>query len=82
MVTHNSALCLSSLCFAGTNFTPWYGEQVYDLRRHTQHLHQVVAVVGIKPWPPTQKPCFLTTTLSWLKMSQAHKMCDPVVICS
>ena len=25
MVTHNSTLCLSSLCFAGTNFTPWYG---------------------------------------------------------
>ena len=43
-------------------------EQVCDLRRHAQHLLQVVVVVGIKPWLPAQKPCFLTTTLPRLLM--------------
>ena len=65
-VTHNSALCLSSLCLWLVPI--WHlgmVKQVRDLRRHAQHLHQVVLVVGIEPQLPAQKPCFLTTTLPW-----------------
>ena len=50
-------------------------EQVCDLRRHAQHLHQVVVVVGIEPWPPTQKPCFLTTTLPQLTYINSCPRC-------